>query len=132
MRMLGERPVIAVGLNGLANRARTIPHLGYDLHDDHLKLFLDQGECIPHEEYLALKKLGLAWWRSSKCPSGVWTPEREDAILGCVDEIEFFVVDDCGPAYRLERFRGYADTAEARAQAEQQRLGDLLDPIPPG
>ncbi len=104
----------------------------YNLHDDRLKLFLDQGDRIPREEFLALKKLGLAWWRGSKCLSGVWTPEREDAILGYVDEIEFIVDDDCGLAYRLERFGRYADNAEARAQAEQQRLDDLLDPIPPG
>jgi hypothetical protein len=30
LRTLGDRPVIAVGLNSLANCARTIPHLGYD------------------------------------------------------------------------------------------------------
>lgn len=30
LRMLGERPVIAVGLNSQAERDRTIPHLGYD------------------------------------------------------------------------------------------------------
>jgi hypothetical protein len=104
----------------------------YNLHDDRLKLFLDQGDRIPREEYLALKKLGLAWWRGSKCLSGIWTPEREDAILAYVDDIEFLVDDDCGLAYRLERFGGYAGNAAARAEAERHRLDELLDPIPPG
>ena len=53
----------------------------YNLADDRLKLYLDQDDRIPREEYLALKKLGLAWWRGSACLTGVWTPEREDAIL---------------------------------------------------
>ena len=93
----------------------------YNLHDDRLKLFLDQGDRIPREEYLALKKLGLAWWRGSKCLSGIWTPEREDAILGYVEEIEF-LVDDVDARYTWEQRDTYAPaTSTVRADGRSFR-----------
>ena len=73
----------------------------YNLHDDKLKLYLDQNKRIPREEFDALRELGLAWWRGSKCLAGVWSPEREDAVLRYVEEIEFIVDDDSGLALSL-------------------------------
>jgi hypothetical protein len=51
LRTLGDRPVIAVGLNSLANRARTIPHLGYD------------GRTCPGECDHPLPPLDMQAWR---------------------------------------------------------------------
>jgi hypothetical protein len=48
---LGDRPVVAVGLNSLANRARTIPHLGYD------------GRTCPHGCDHPLPPLDVQAWR---------------------------------------------------------------------
>ena len=104
----------------------------YNLHDDKLKHYLDQSQRIPREEFDALRELGLAWWRGSKCFAGAWSPEREDAILHYVEEIGFIVDDDSGLAYRLERFGRYAGNAQARAAGEQARIDSISEGIPPG
>ncbi len=104
----------------------------FNLHDNKLKLYLDQSDRIPRDEFDALRKSGLAWWRGSKCFAGVWTPECEDAVLKYVEEVEYVVDDDTGLAYRLERFERYADNAGARAAGEQARIDRIGEGIPLG
>lgn len=99
----------------------------YNLHDDRLKLFIGDGPRLPKEEYFAAKKQMGAYWRGSGCLTGVWTPAREDFVLQYVDEIEEIVDDDCGFEYRLERFGGYSDKAEIRAEGYEAVENEIAE-----
>ena len=104
----------------------------FNLHDNRLKLIVDQSNRLPREEFEALRKSGLVWWRGAGCLTAAWTPEREDAVLKHVEEIEVIVDDDTGSVYRLERFGRYAANAKARAAGERARMDGISESIPFG
>lgn len=106
-------------------------HATFNLHDNKLKLFLDPANRLPEEEFRAIRAMGMAWWRGSKCFAGVWTPEREALVKKYAGEIDFLVDDDCGFEYRLERFNRYEENASARAERWSRRIEDLIEHGPP-
>lgn len=107
----------------------------YNLHDDRLKWFIQDGPRLGREKFLEAKRIMGAYWRGSGCLTGVWTPAREDfvlSMLGNDQEIEMVIDDDSGYSYRVERFERYSDSAAKRSEEAYQRSRDAVDGIPFG
>ena len=87
----------------------------YSPEDNKLRLYASQR--LDKDDYLEIKNAGFRWAPKQElfvAPS--WSPEREDTLLGFVDEIDD---EDYSPeeraADRAERFSGYRDKRRGEA-----------------
>jgi hypothetical protein len=96
----------------------------YNITDDRLKVHFD--DRLSDEEYQNIKKLGFAWWPGRKLFAALWTPEREDFLLGLgVDIEERDEPDDVEG--RVERFEKLAASAELASERSAEYLSTNAD-----
>ena len=85
----------------------------YNITNNRLFFWPEEGTKLPEAEYQAVKKLGFQWWPRG-CFTTIWTPQAEDWISA--RGIEIMADDEPDDVEsRVNRYSGYADKAEAEA-----------------
>lgn len=91
----------------------------YNIFDDKIRLALDHK---PNEkEVSAMKQAGFSWWPGQNLNVCKWTPQAEDYILSLGIQLEEICEADDVQS-RVQRFKGYAENAEAQAEQAQEYL----------
>lgn len=107
------------------------PVAEFNLHNNHLT-FYPHRKLTKEEWERFTRQLRMAWGRGRKCFYGVWAPEREDALLEYVEQIEVVIDDDGGYIDRLGRFDRYTTNAGQRAAQRFRAAMAEVEGIPMG
>lgn len=97
-------------------------HATYSITSDKLKAWFDSR--LSTEDYQRARRAGFQFWHGSKCFAAKWSPTAEDFLADMgITEIQPDDQPDDVEA-RVERFAGYAESAEKQAESSQTYLDE--------